>query len=208
VMIDDLTLQGVTEPYRMLTARAEYRLRLRADNAGTRLTGLGIAHGVIAQQRRVWFEDRVAARSAIEAQLGQVITASEMMKRGCMVRQDGSRRSLFEWARFPEVGLAQLLEFVPEMADLPIDLRNEIFEDAHYAPYLERQEAEIRALHANEAVGIPASFDYRAVAGLSIEMIERLDTARPETLAAAGRIRGITPAALAAILIHVRRKAA
>ncbi|MCF8707228.1 tRNA uridine-5-carboxymethylaminomethyl(34) synthesis enzyme MnmG [Rhizorhapis sp. SPR117] len=208
VMIDDLTLQGVTEPYRMLTARAEYRLRLRADNACTRLTGVGIAHGVVGQQRHAWFKDRTDARSAIKALLHRVVTASEMMKLGCAVRQDGSRRSLFEWARFPEVGLAQLTEHVPEMADLPIDLCNEIFEDAHYAPYLERQEAEIRTLRANEAVHLPASLDYRTVAGLSIEMIERLEAAAPETLASAGRIRGITPAALAAILIHARRKAA
>lgn len=208
VMIDDLTLQGVTEPYRMLTARAEYRLRLRADNASTRLTGLGIVHGVIGPERRAWFEGRSAARAEAEAYLSEQVTASEMAKRGCAVRQDGSRRTLFEWARFPEVGPAQLYAMVPTLAHLSPDLRNEIFEDAHYAPYLERQEAEIRELRANEAVVIPAAFDYRAVAGLSIEMVERLEAARPDTLAAAGRIRGITPAALAAILVHARRKAA
>ena len=208
VMIDDLTLQGVTEPYRMLTARAEYRLRLRADNASTRLTGLGIRHGVAGAERRAWFERRCADRAAAEMLLAEQVTASEMAKRGCAVRQDGSRRALFEWARFPEVGLAQLSAVIPALAELPEELRDEIFEDAHYAPYLERQEAEIRELRANEAVVIPSTFDYRAVAGLSNEMVERLEAAQPQTLAAAGRIRGITPAALAAILVHARRKAA
>ncbi|HKX35698.1 MAG TPA: tRNA uridine-5-carboxymethylaminomethyl(34) synthesis enzyme MnmG, partial [Rhizorhapis sp.] len=208
VMIDDLTLQGVTEPYRMLTARAEYRLRLRADNASTRLTGLGIRHGVVGTERRARFERRCADRAAAELLLAEQVTASEMAKRGCAVRQDGSRRSLFEWARFPEVGLAQLSAMIPALAELPEELRDEIFEDAHYAPYLERQEAEIRELRANEAVAIPSAFNYRSVAGLSNEMVERLEAAQPQTLAAAGRIRGITPAALAAILVHARRKAA
>ena len=208
VMIDDLTLQGVTEPYRMLTARAEYRLRLRADNASTRLTGLGIRHGVVGAERRAWFERRCADRAAAELLLAEQVTASEMAKRSCAVRQDGSRRSLFEWARFPEVGLAQLSAMIPALAELPEELRDEIFEDAHYAPYLERQEAEIRELRANEAVAIPSAFNYRSVAGLSNEMVERLEAAQPQTLAAAGRIRGITPAALAAILVHARRKAA
>ncbi|MBB4640795.1 tRNA uridine-5-carboxymethylaminomethyl(34) synthesis enzyme MnmG [Rhizorhapis suberifaciens] len=208
VMIDDLTLQGVTEPYRMLTARAEYRLRLRADNASTRLTGLGLGHNVIGAERAAWFRNRCAARSKAETRLAEQVTASEMAKRGCAVRQDGTRRSLFEWARFPEVGPAQLFAMAPSLQDMPPDLREELFEDAHYAPYLERQESEIRELRANEGVTIPASLDYRAVAGLSAEMVERLEAARPETLAAAGRMRGVTPAALAAILVHARRKAA
>lgn len=208
VMIDDLTLQGVTEPYRMLTARAEYRLRLRADNASTRLTALGLRHNVIGAERAAWFRNRCAARSKAETRLAEQVTASEMAKRGCAVRQDGSRRSLFEWARFPEVGPAQLFAMAPSLQDMPPDLREELFEDAHYAPYLERQESEIRELRANEGVTIPASLDYRAVAGLSAEMVERLEAARPETLAAAGRMRGVTPAALAAILVHARRKAA
>ncbi|WP_088181691.1 tRNA uridine-5-carboxymethylaminomethyl(34) synthesis enzyme MnmG [Sphingobium sp. Z007] len=208
VMIDDLVLQGVTEPYRMLTARAEYRLRLRADNAETRLGPIGLAHGVIGRDRAARLAERQTRRAAIEAELAQPRTASEMARAGAMVRQDGARRSLFEWARFPEVDRALLCALAPTLRAAPADLRDEILEDAHYAPYLQRQDSEIAELRRNERVIIPVDFNFRTIGGLSTEMIERLDAARPDTLAAAGRIRGITPAALAAILIHVRRVAA
>ena len=208
VMIDDLVLQGVTEPYRMLTARAEYRLRLRADNAETRLGPIGLAHGLMGAARAARLATRTAQRLGIKADLARPMTASDMAKAGASVRQDGARRSLFDWARFPEVDTALLLDLAPALRDAPEDLRAEILEDAHYAPYLQRQDSEIADLRRNERVHIPADFDYRRIGGLSTEMIERLDTARPDTLAAAGRIRGITPAALAAILVHVRRVAA
>ena len=208
VMIDDLVLQGVTEPYRMLTARAEYRLRLRADNAETRLGPVGLAQGVIGPERAARLTERAALRSQIEADLARPLSASEMARAGAAVRQDGARRSLFDWARFPEVDKALLLDLAPSLRDAPADLRQEILEDAHYAPYLQRQDAEIVELRRNERVLIPADLNFRAIGGLSSEMIERLEAARPDTLAAAGRIRGITPAALAAILVHARREAA
>ncbi|PDH67327.1 MAG: tRNA uridine-5-carboxymethylaminomethyl(34) synthesis enzyme MnmG [Sphingomonadaceae bacterium MED-G03] len=208
VMIDDLVLQGVTEPYRMLTARAEYRLRLRADNAETRLRPIGLAHGVIGPERAARLTERAELRSQIEADLARTLSASEMARAGAAVRQDGARRSLFDWARFPEVDKALLLDLAPSLREAPVDLRQEILEDAHYAPYLQRQDAEIAELRRNERVLISADFDFRAIGGLSSEMIERLEAARPDTLAAAGRIRGITPAALAAILVHARREAA
>ncbi|KQN07494.1 tRNA uridine 5-carboxymethylaminomethyl modification protein [Sphingobium sp. Leaf26] len=208
VMIDDLVLQGVTEPYRMLTARAEYRLRLRADNAETRLGPIGLAHGVIGTDRAARLTARQTLRGQIDAELDRPMTASEMARAGAAVRQDGARRTLFEWARFPEVDRTLICALAPTLRDAPVDLRDEILEDAHYAPYLQRQDAEIAELRRNERVAIPADFDFQTIGGLSTEMIERLDAARPDTLAAAGRIRGITPAALAAILVHVRRVAA
>ena len=208
VMIDDLVLQGVTEPYRMLTARAEYRLRLRADNAETRLGSLGLAHGLIGPDRARRLQLRSDWRSRVETALARSMTASEMAKAGAAVRQDGARRTLAEWARFPEVPRRLLMTLAPSLQDAPDDVRNELLEDAHYAPYLLRQEAEVATLRRDERVIIAADFDFRSIGGLSSEMIERLEAARPDTLAAAGRIRGITPAALAAILVHARRMAA
>lgn len=206
VMVDDLTLHGVTEPYRMLTARAEYRLRLRANNADERLTGLGIEAGCVGAERRRWFEQRSEAKAIAVEALGVIETSDQMARRGFAVKQDGARQSLYDWLRFPEVRLDRIA--AQEGWDLEPGLLDEIEEDARYAPYLARQEAELRDLRANERIALPEAIDYRAIAGLSNEMVERLETARPDTLAAAGRIRGITPAALAAILVHAKRRAA
>ena len=208
VMVDDLVLQGVTEPYRMLTARAEYRLRLRADNAGSRLEEVGRVHGILGEERLAHYDRRALQRASVDEELGQQLSATQLARSGANVRQDGSRRTLFEWARFPEVQRELLFGLAPSLTSVDESLREEILEDAHYAPYLERQAAEIAALRRDERVSIPADFNFRAIGGLSSEMIERLDKARPDTLAAAGRIRGITPAALAALLVHVRRQAA
>jgi tRNA uridine 5-carboxymethylaminomethyl modification enzyme len=205
VMVDDLTLQGVTEPYRMLTARAEYRLRLRADNAEARLTPMALAAGCVGPKRRRHWDDREAARPRIETLLGQTYAAPQLAAAGAELRDDGVRRSLGDWLRFPGVGAETLLRLAPALAGVPGPLLDEAIEDHRYAPYVERQSGEIARLRRDESVQLPADLDFAAIAGLSNEMIERLSATRPETLGAAARIRGITPAALAAILVHARK---
>ena len=203
VMIDDLTLQGVTEPYRMLTARAEYRLRLRSDNAGSRLTPLAISVGAVGDERARHFQARLMQQSELQNSLQKSVSADVLIKQGISVKQDAGKMSLFDWLRFPQVSIAQLLEL--DDAAWPLDLIMELEQDGRYAPYLARQEAEINDMAANEQIQLSAMMDYRAISGLSHEMVERLEASRPENLAAASRIRGITPAALAAILVHAKR---
>ncbi|WP_420138582.1 tRNA uridine-5-carboxymethylaminomethyl(34) synthesis enzyme MnmG [Sphingomonas sp.] len=190
VMIDDLTLQGVTEPYRMLTARAEYRLRLRADNAVSRLGQLAIQSGAIGQERR----------EMIEARLAHIEHVSEVAH----VRGRGGI-SLADRVRQNEDVLTELKSKVPQVDD---DVLSEVVDDARYAPYLERQKLEVERIRAEASTSLDRIHSYRAIGGLSAEMVERLEAARPANLAAAGRIRGITPAALAAILVAAQRRAA
>jgi len=208
VMIDDLTLQGVSEPYRMLTARAEYRLRLRADNAGTRLTGWADDHGVVSESRRAFHVEHSAQRGRLRRRLdGRVVTALEMSAAGASVSADHSKRTLSEWLRYGEVGTEHLLTLDPGLAE-DATLLDEVIQDCRYAPYLVRQDLEIARLRADEGISLAAIADYGGIGGLSNEMVERLNSARPSDLAAAGRIRGVTPAALAAIMVHARRHAA
>ncbi len=184
VLIDDLVTQGVTEPYRMLTARAEHRLHLRADNAEVRLTPLAMSAGCLSIERRRAVMLRNEQRAAAHALFAEA-------------RPGGS---LAERARRGEL-------VAPEGRSMPIEIVEEVIEDVRYAPYVERQQREAARL-ASEDVALPSGLSYRAIGGLSAEMIERLERARPNTLAAAARIRGITPAALSAILVHGRRIAA
>jgi tRNA uridine 5-carboxymethylaminomethyl modification enzyme len=208
VMVDDLTLQGVTEPYRMLTARAEYRLRLRADNAELRLTPKAIEAGCVTDERRNHFSHVQAVRNGIAASLQVRLDGKTLAAAGVGVRDDGVTRTLAEWLRFPQLDLEALVRLRPELADIPRSEVERAIQDHRYAPYLARQDGEIGRLCADENVRIPPETDFGSIGGLSNEMIDRLQVARPATLGAAGRIRGITPAALAAILVHCRRKAA
>jgi tRNA uridine 5-carboxymethylaminomethyl modification enzyme len=207
VMVDDLILQGITEPYRMLTARAEYRLHLRADNAATRLTPIALLAGCVGPARNAQFEVRSNLREQIRTALDRMATSAEIRAAGVDVRDDGLRQSLFAWLRYDGFDDHALCALIPEAHGCPAEVIAEIIEDARYAPYLARQAAEIRAMRANENITIRADLDYRTIGGLSNEMVEKLEAARPATLGGAGRIRGITPAALAAILVHAKRPA-
>ena len=208
VMIDDLVLQGVTEPYRMLTARAEYRLRLRADNAATRLTPRGIALGLVSPETAELFASRMADRDHATALLGTPAATADYATIGIALPGDGIQRRRIDLLRFPGVTIDNLLRLEPKLQSVDLDIVSEIAEDAHYAPYIARQEAELRALAANEAIVLDPALDYGAIGGLSREMVERLAKARPETLGQASRIDGVTPAALTAIMVHSRRRAA
>jgi tRNA uridine 5-carboxymethylaminomethyl modification enzyme len=206
VMIDDLTLQGVTEPYRMLTARAEFRLSLRSDNAETRLGGIALAAGALSPARQRHLAEREAHASRFHARLAHELTAVQVTARGAAVSQDGSRRSAFEWLRTPVVTLSHV---APDAADdVATDVVEEILEDARYAPYVERQATEVARLRGEEAIALPAALRFADVPGLSTEMIDRFTKARPASLAAAARVRGVTPAALSAVLLYAKRLAA
>ena len=203
VMIDDLTLQGVTEPYRMLTARAEYRLRLRSDNAHTRLTPMAIEAGAVGEGRVDAFNHRAQLKATALEKMSSNVSADVLMKQGVPVKPDAGKMSKLEWLRFPHVSIMDLLDADGDA--WPRELLLEIEQDGRYAPYLARQEVEIQDIAANEKIALANNVDYAAIAGLSNEMVEKLESAKPENLAAASRLRGITPAALAAILVHAKR---
>lgn len=204
VMIDDLTLHGVSEPYRMLTARAEYRLRLRANNAASRLTPLALEAGCVSAERWDWWSHRESQRESLDAIFGSVWTTADLRAHKIDVRSDLPAAQLMDWLRFDAVADA-----LDDLIDWPegtsAGLRAELVEEARYAPYLARQDAELRDLRASETLKLGRGFPYRQIAGLSAEMIERLERAQPATLAAAGRLPGVTPAALTALLVQARR---
>jgi tRNA uridine 5-carboxymethylaminomethyl modification enzyme len=204
VMIDDLTLHGVSEPYRMLTSRAEYRLRLRANNATTRLTPMAIDAGCVGKARRSWFLERERRRQKGLGALECDVPAARLADAGLAVRRDAGRKPLSEWLRF-DLSLEDLSPWLGGELDPGSEIAGELVEDALFAPYLERQAAELRDMRASGGVALGAGFPYGGIPGLSREMIERLDSAQPATLADAQRIRGITPAALAAIHVHARK---
>jgi tRNA uridine 5-carboxymethylaminomethyl modification enzyme len=206
VMIDDLTTRGVTEPYRMFTSRAEFRLSLRADNADQRLTPLGIETGCVTEARRRVFEEKMerltTARALLEA---ASYTPRDLAAAGITVNQDGTRRNGMQVLAFPETALGNLVPLTPALGDIAPDIAAQLKKDATYANYIARQARDVEMLRRDEGVAIPASFDYAGIEGLSNELKAKLAAARPETLAQAARIDGMTPAALALILVCLRR---
>ena len=206
VLIDDLVTLGTREPYRMFTSRAEYRLTLRADNADQRLTPTGIEIGCVGAARaksfRAKHERLDAARRTIR---GLTLTPPELAKRGVTVNHDGVARSAFELLGRPDMSVQRLAGVWPELNGIEPGIAEQLEIEARYRGYLERQEADIRAFRRDESLALPASLDYDSVGSLSAEVRQKLKTARPATLGAAGRISGVTPAALVALLRHVRK---
>ncbi len=206
VMIDDLVTRGVSEPYRMFTSRAEYRLRLRADNADARLTLLGVGLGCVGAERREHYEAKATALSEARSRLEALnLTPSEAGKAGMEINKDGRRRSGFEMLAHPGIAFDKLLGVWPELSDIPSAIAEQISVDARYASYVDRQEVDIATLKREEGIEIPLGFDFGAINGLSNEVRTKLIKHRPTTLAQAGHIDGMTPAALMLVLAQVRK---
>ena len=208
VMIDDLVLQGVTEPYRMLTARAEHRLRLRADNAETRLFEVADAVGALHHDRRTAVAQREGVRATGRALLESPVSPDVLRQHRVAPPPDGASRSYGQWLALGGNAADSLTASNQQLAAMPPLILAELVEDARYAPYIARHEAELRSLAANERVAINPMLNFADIGGLSTEMIERLSKARPQTLGQAGRIAGVTPAALTAIMLYSRKIAA
>jgi tRNA uridine 5-carboxymethylaminomethyl modification enzyme len=206
VMIDDLTTRGVNEPYRMFTSRAEFRLSLRADNADQRLTPLGISLGCVGKGRHRAFQDKMdrldAARGSLEA---ASYTPRDLAAAGINVNQDGTRRDGMQVLAFPGTEIADLVSLDSALADIAPDIAAQLKKDATYANYIARQARDVEMLRRDEGIAIPPEFDYAPLDGLSNELKAKLCAARPETLAQAARLDGMTPAALALILVCLRR---
>jgi tRNA uridine 5-carboxymethylaminomethyl modification enzyme len=209
VLIDDLVTRGVTEPYRMFTSRAEFRLLLRADNADQRLTAKGERLGVVGAARAAAFGEKARALAEARAQAGSLsLTPAEAAKAGLPVKADGQRRNLTELLGYPTIGFDDLARVWPQIKGWSPAVREQIEIDAAYAGYLDRQAADVAAFRRDEDLTLPGDLDYGAVGGLSSEAREKLSAVRPATLGQAARIEGVTPGALTALLAHVRRRVA
>ena len=205
VLIDDLVTRGVSEPYRMFTSRAEYRLSLRADNADDRLTQKGLDIGLVGAWRGELFHVKHQRWTDLRRWAdGTKVTPNEASKWGITVKQDGRRRSVLDLLSLPGVSLDDLSIHFPELATLTADDRAKLEADATYSGFLERQQADMASFRREEALEIPANFDFRALKGLSNEVAEKLTQARPSTLGQASRVEGVTPAALSLLLVHVK----
>jgi tRNA uridine 5-carboxymethylaminomethyl modification enzyme len=206
VMIDDLVTRGVTEPYRMFTSRAEYRLTLRADNADQRLTGKAIALGCVGAERARTHRAKMIALDAARAMArAEIVTPSEAAHHGVALRKDGQRRSAFELLSYPDIGIADVARIWPKFSELPRNIAEQLEIDAKYDVYLSRQAADVESYRRDEGLVLPDDIDYAGLPGLSNEVRHKLEAQRPRTIGHAGRIDGITPAALMLLVAHMRR---
>ena len=209
VLIDDLVTKGVTEPYRMFTSRAEFRLTLRADNADQRLTARGVALGLVGPRRAAVFREKAdALTQARDHAQTLTLTSTAAARTGLPVKADGQRRNFIELLAYPTISFEDLATVWPEVSAWRADVREQVEIDAAYAGYLDRQVADADAFRRDENLRLPAELDYAGIGGLSNEVREKLIAVRPATLGQAGRIEGVTPGALTALLAHVRRRAA
>ena len=206
VMIDDLVTRGVSEPYRMFTSRAEFRLSLRADNADQRLTGIGIKCGLVGEKRQNIFNKKIHALDKAKALLSSYsITPTQAKKAGISIKQDGIRRSAMELLSFKDVDFSKLEHIWPGFPDFNQEVRDQLEKDAIYINYIERQSVAVNAMRKDEKLSIPENLNYSDISGLSNELKQKLIHSRPASLAQAGRIEGMTPAGLALILTSIRR---
>lgn len=206
VMIDDLVTRGVSEPYRMFTSRAEFRLSLRADNADQRLTPIALDLGCASEARREVFSKKMEALAAGRALLeSKFLTPKQANEAGLKINQDGTKRNAFDLLSFPDIDFQDLSSIFSELGEISADISEQLERDALYAHYVARQARDVEALKRDENWEIPVSFDYDSLPGLSTELKQKLGRARPATLAQAGRVDGVTPAALTLILSRLRQ---
>jgi len=205
VMIDDLVTRGVTEPYRMFTSRAEYRLTLRADNADQRLTQRGVSIGCVGAGRAATFGAKAEALDA-GRRLAQslTVTPNEAERHGLTLKKDGQRRSAIDLLSHPNIGIAEVVRIWPQLGEIASGIAQQIETDAKYSVYLERQSADVAAYRRDEALELPETFEYAGMTALSNEVRQKLESIRPRTIGQAGRIDGMTPAALTLLAAHVR----
>ncbi len=206
VMVDDLVTRGVTEPYRMFTSRSEYRLTLRSDNADERLTDWGADLGVVGPNRHAAHRDRMAVLRDVRAALeSRTLTPTEALRSGLRLNQDGIRRSGFELLSYPDIEFEDVARIWPELQEVPSWAAERVANDARYAVYLERQAADIETFRRDESLELPVALDYAEIPGLSAELCLKLQSIRPRTIGQAGRIEGMTPAALTVLASFGRR---